>query len=65
MSNWTKIKQIVAEKDNDPEEVEEKPIYERQEMPDPKFRLKIIKPLNYFIRQAEFQSFTLLSGLGK
>jgi hypothetical protein len=29
--------------DDDPEEIEDKPIYEIQEMPDPKFRLKKIK----------------------
>ena len=55
MSNWTKVKSIVAVKEDDPEEIEDKPIYEIQEMSDPKFRLKIIKPLNYFIRPAEFQ----------
>ena len=55
MSRWTKIKKIIAPAEDDFEEEKEKPIYEIQEMPDPKFRLKIIKPLNYFIRQADFE----------
>ena len=50
MSNWTKVKSSVAVKDDDPEEIEDKPIYDIKKMPDPKFCLKIIKPLNYFIR---------------
>ena len=28
MSNWTKVKNVVAMKDDDPEEIEDKPIYE-------------------------------------
>ena len=56
MSNWTKVKSIVAVKDDDPEEIEDKPIYDIKKMPDPKFCLKIIKPLNYFIQPAEFQA---------
>ena len=56
MSKWGKVKSIVAVKDVEPEEYEEEePIYEILEMPEPKFRLKIYKPLNYFMRKAEFQ----------
>ena len=55
MSKWTKIKKIIAPIEDDLEEVTEKPLYEIQEIPDPKFRLKIVKPLNYFIREIDFQ----------
>ena len=55
MSKWGKVQKLVAVKNKEPEEEEEEePIYEIQEMPDP-FRLKIIRPLNYFIQKAEFQ----------
>ena len=56
MSKWNKVQSLVAEQEKEPEENDEdKPIYEIKEMPEAKLRFKILKPLNYFMRKAEFQ----------
>ena len=56
MSKWDKVQNMVAEKEGENEEIEEdRPIIEIREIPDPKFRFKILRPLNFFIRKAKFQ----------
>ena len=56
MSNWDKVQSVVTEQDTSLDEPEEdKPLYEIREIQDAQFRLKIIKPLTYFIRKAKFQ----------
>ena len=56
MSKWNKVQDMVTEKEGENEEIEEDtPIIEIREIPDPKFRFKILRPLNFFIRKAKFQ----------
>ena len=56
MSKWTKVQTLVGEKEAEiVEEDDDKPIFEIKEIPDPKFRFKILRPLNFFLRKAEFK----------
>ena len=44
MSKWNKVQDMVAEKEGEIEEIEEdRPIIEIREIPDPKFRFKILR----------------------
>ena len=58
MSKWgkvKKIKKILAVTSDEPEEPKEEKLYDIQVMPEPKYKQKVVKPVSYFVRQAEFQ----------
>ena len=61
MSKWVKLKKIqpvskpLEIDENGIETEEEKHLYEIEQIPDPKYKLKVFKPLQYFQRNLYFQ----------